>query len=136
MYINDDEDEYTTLRYYNNSGQERPMPQMLMIIDLDGQPRYMCSNCSVKYKDASRLQHHLRECGLGAQCPICGFVCKQRRNLPDHMMTHDKQSPAYRRQRMMRAKRRELRQQQQRMMAASVAANQKRRRDRALLCKE
>lgn len=107
-----------------------PTPEMLMIIDHDGQPRYMCSRCNVKYKDASRLQHHLRECGHGAQCPICGFVCKQRRNLPDHIMTHDKQSPQYRRHRMMRARRRLCRQQmqeQRRMAAAATVASGRRR---------
>lgn len=29
----------------------------------------------------SALRGHLRECGLGAQCPVCPKVVTQRRNL-------------------------------------------------------
>lgn len=54
----------------------------------DGQMRFVCSQCGVKYKVISALRAHARECGKGARCPICGFVCTQRRNLPAHIATH------------------------------------------------
>lgn len=72
-------------------------PQLLMIIDKDGLPRYLCPKCNAKYKDPRKVKYHLRECGIRAECPICKFVCAQRRYLRDHMMTHNKQSAAYRR---------------------------------------
>lgn len=54
----------------------------------DGQQRYICRKCGVKYKFLSQLKTHAKECGKGATCPICGFTCTQRRNLPAHMATH------------------------------------------------
>lgn len=54
----------------------------------DGLQRYICTKCGVKYKYISQLKSHIKECGLGATCPFCGFTCTQRRNLPAHMATH------------------------------------------------
>lgn len=59
-----------------------------VVTGLDGLPRYVCPQCGVRYKLLSALRAHARECGKGAQCPICGFVCTQRRNLPAHIATH------------------------------------------------
>ena len=40
----------------------------------DGQVRYICPQCGVKYKKMSALKGHFRECGTGAQCPLCPKV--------------------------------------------------------------
>lgn len=77
----------------------------IMIMN-DG-PRYVCSRCGVKYKKGwklrgllsislilifsftvSALRSHMRECGLGAQCPFCPKVVTQKRNLAKHMEKH------------------------------------------------
>lgn len=63
-------------------------PAPAMIIDTDGCPRFICTRCGVKYKTMSRLKGHLKECGKGAKCEICGFVVTQRRNLAAHMAKH------------------------------------------------
>lgn len=34
------------------------------------------------------LRSHLRECGTGAQCPLCPKIVTQRRNLRKHMEIH------------------------------------------------
>lgn len=57
-------------------------------IGADGHQRFICTKCGVKYKHLSQLKTHTKECGLGARCPLCGFTCTQRRNLPAHMATH------------------------------------------------
>lgn len=54
----------------------------------DGQPRFVCPRCGVKYKKISGVKGHLKECGKGAQCPLCPKVVTQRRNLPKHMEKH------------------------------------------------
>ena len=59
-----------------------------IVYGTDGLPRYVCNQCGVRYKALSGLRSHARECGKGAKCPICGFVCTQRRNLPAHIATH------------------------------------------------
>lgn len=75
-------------------------------------PRFVCSRCGVKYKKGlkmtdnffyllqvtnflfllkftvSALRSHLRECGRGAQCPLCPKVVTQKRNLAKHMEKH------------------------------------------------
>ncbi|CRK89095.1 CLUMA_CG002560, isoform A, partial [Clunio marinus] len=58
-----------------------------IMIMSDG-PRYVCSRCGVKYKKVSALRSHLRECGRGAQCPLCPKVVTQKRNLAKHMEKH------------------------------------------------
>lgn len=82
------------------------MEPKIMLMN-DG-PRFVCSRCGVKYKkglkkqsvievwvnDAfdfftvSALRSHLRECGRGAQCPLCPKVVTQKRNLAKHMEKH------------------------------------------------
>lgn len=54
----------------------------------DGQPRFVCPRCGVKYKKISGVKGHLKECGKGAQCPLCPKIVTQRRNLPKHMEKH------------------------------------------------
>lgn len=51
----------------------------------DGEYRYFCPRCNAKYKTESPVYHHLRECGVGAQCPYCPKIVTQRRNLAEHM---------------------------------------------------
>lgn len=36
----------------------------------------------------SALRSHLRECGRGAQCPLCPKIVTQKRNLAKHMEKH------------------------------------------------
>lgn len=36
----------------------------------------------------SALRSHVRECGIGAQCPLCPKIVTQKRNLPKHMEKH------------------------------------------------
>lgn len=78
-------------------------PKIMLMSD---GPRYVCSRCGVKYKKGSRcrslgfpivthfsltvsaLRSHLRECGRGAQCPLCPKVVTQKRNLAKHMEKH------------------------------------------------
>lgn len=36
----------------------------------------------------SALRSHVRECGIGAQCPLCPKIVTQRRNLAKHMEKH------------------------------------------------
>lgn len=67
--------------------------------------RYVCNRCGVKYKKSnvyilfnsleiifnflvSALRSHVRECGIGAQCPLCPKVVTQKRNLAKHMEKH------------------------------------------------
>lgn len=57
----------------------------------DGQPRFICPQCGVKYKKISGLRGHLKECGTGAQCPICPKIVTQRRNLRKHMEKHKRE---------------------------------------------
>lgn len=64
-------------------------PQVI-IMD-DGQPRFVCPQCGVKYKKISGLRGHMKECGRGAQCPICPKVVTQRRNLRKHMEKHTRE---------------------------------------------
>ncbi|XP_055529752.1 protein bric-a-brac 1-like [Wyeomyia smithii] len=54
----------------------------------DGLQRFLCPQCGVKYKKLSYLRSHMKECGKGAQCPLCPKIVTQRRNLPKHMETH------------------------------------------------
>lgn len=65
-------------------------PQV-MVMD-DGHPRYICPRCGVKYKKISGLRGHLKECGTGAQCPICPKIVTQRRNLRKHMEKHKREA--------------------------------------------
>lgn len=64
-------------------------PQVIFMND--GQPRFVCSQCGVKYKKISGLRGHLRECGRGAKCPVCPKIVTQRRNLPKHMEKHKRE---------------------------------------------
>lgn len=57
----------------------------------DGQSRFVCPQCGVKYKKISGLRGHMKECGRGAQCPICPKVVTQRRNLRKHMEKHTRE---------------------------------------------
>lgn len=57
----------------------------------DGQIRHVCPQCGVKYKKFSALKGHFRECGRGAQCPLCPKIVTQRRNLAKHMERHQKE---------------------------------------------
>uniref|UniRef100_A0A1Q3EYU7 C2H2-type domain-containing protein n=1 Tax=Culex tarsalis TaxID=7177 RepID=A0A1Q3EYU7_CULTA len=59
----------------------------VMIMD-DGLARYVCPQCGVKYKKLSALRGHMKECGKGAQCPLCPKIVTQRRNLAKHMERH------------------------------------------------
>lgn len=54
----------------------------------DNQLRFICKRCGVKYKKMGALRSHLRECGTGAQCPLCPKIVTQRRNLRKHMEIH------------------------------------------------
>lgn len=63
-------------------------PQVLFMDD--GQPRFVCPQCGVKYKKVSGLRGHMKECGRGAQCPICPKIVTQRRNLRKHMEKHQR----------------------------------------------
>lgn len=63
----------------------------IMLMD-DGQPRFICPRCGVKYKKISGLRGHLKECGTGAQCPICPKIVTQRRNLRKHMEKHKREA--------------------------------------------
>ncbi|GAB0096970.1 Zinc finger C2H2 superfamily [Sergentomyia squamirostris] len=56
----------------------------------DGLPRYVCPQCGVKYKKRSALRAHQKECGRGAQCPLCPKIVTQKRNLPKHIERHAK----------------------------------------------
>ncbi|XP_055379953.1 uncharacterized zinc finger protein CG2678-like [Condylostylus longicornis] len=56
----------------------------------DGTLRYICPRCGVKYKKITAVRGHMRECGLGAQCPFCPKIVTQRRNLPKHIERHQK----------------------------------------------
>jgi hypothetical protein len=79
-------------------------PKIMLMTD---GPRYVCSRCGVKYKKGlistatlsiklitflsltvSALRSHARECGVGAQCPLCPKVVTQKRNLAKHMEKH------------------------------------------------
>uniref|UniRef100_A0A336N3C0 CSON005666 protein n=1 Tax=Culicoides sonorensis TaxID=179676 RepID=A0A336N3C0_CULSO len=51
----------------------------------NGEYRYFCPRCSAKYKHEGPVIYHLRECGVGAQCPYCPKVVTQRRNLAEHV---------------------------------------------------
>ncbi|KAG5670098.1 hypothetical protein PVAND_000381 [Polypedilum vanderplanki] len=51
-------------------------------------PRYICCKCNVRYKKISALRSHQRECGVGAECPVCHRRVTQKRNLPKHMEKH------------------------------------------------
>lgn len=42
----------------------------------------------VFFVPVSALRSHLRECGRGAQCPLCPKVVTQKRNLAKHMEKH------------------------------------------------
>lgn len=59
----------------------------VMIMD-DGLARYVCPQCGVKYKKMSALRGHMKECGKGAQCPVCPKIVTQKRNLAKHMERH------------------------------------------------
>lgn len=59
----------------------------VVIMD-DGLTRFVCPQCGVKYKKVSALRGHMKECGKGAQCPLCPKIVTQRRNLPKHMERH------------------------------------------------
>ena len=59
----------------------------VVIMD-DGLTRYVCPQCGVKYKKLSALRGHMKECGKGAQCPLCPKIVTQRRNLAKHMERH------------------------------------------------
>lgn len=72
-------------------------PASAIIIGTDGCPRFICTRCGVKYKTMSRLKGHLKECGKGAKCEICGFVVTQRRNLAAHMAKHGSNTRSIRR---------------------------------------
>lgn len=74
--------------YVTGLGDFWSMLEPEVVFGNDGHPRFVCPQCGVKYKVISALRAHARECGKGAQCPICGFVCTQRRNLPAHIATH------------------------------------------------
>lgn len=39
----------------------------------------------------SALRSHVRECGIGAQCPLCPKIVTQKRNLPKHMEKHKRE---------------------------------------------
>lgn len=58
----------------------------------DGQPRFVCPQCGVKYKKVSGLRGHMKECGRGAKCPLCPKVVTQRRNLRKHMERHQREA--------------------------------------------
>lgn len=75
-----------------------------IVMGSDGHPRFVCSRCGVKYKVISALKAHVRECGMGAQCPVCGFVCTQRRNLPAHIATHSNMKGSIKRRKPRRKK--------------------------------
>lgn len=62
-----------------------------MLMD-DGHPRFICPRCGVKYKKISGLRGHLKECGTGAQCPMCPKIVTQRRNLRKHMEKHKREA--------------------------------------------
>uniref|UniRef100_A0A336LK39 CSON013634 protein n=1 Tax=Culicoides sonorensis TaxID=179676 RepID=A0A336LK39_CULSO len=63
-------------------------PKILLLSN--GETRYACSQCGVKYKKMSALRSHFKECGRGATCPYCPKVVTQRRNLAKHIRTHTK----------------------------------------------
>lgn len=78
------------------------------VIYMNDGVRYVCNRCGVKYKKSkinfqfylihinffqnnftvSALRSHVRECGIGAKCPLCPKVVTQKRNLPKHMEKH------------------------------------------------
>ena len=64
------------------------MPKIMMMTD---GLRYVCGRCGVKYKKISALRSHLRECGRGAQCPLCPKIVTQKRNLAKHMEKHKRE---------------------------------------------
>lgn len=65
-------------------------PQVIFMDD--GQPRFVCPQCGVKYKKVSGLRGHMKECGRGAKCPLCPKVVTQRRNLRKHMERHQREA--------------------------------------------
>lgn len=56
----------------------------------NGEIRYVCKECGVKYKKMSGLRSHAKECGRGAKCPYCPRIVTQKRNLSKHVRTHTK----------------------------------------------
>lgn len=66
-----------------------------ILILLNGETRYSCARCGVKYKKMSALRSHFKECGRGAKCPFCPKVVTQRRNLSKHLRTHNKNNSAF-----------------------------------------
>lgn len=83
-YILDGSDEYGPFNGNTTVGGFQPQ---ILFMD-DGQPRFVCPQCGVKYKKLSGVKGHLKECGKGAQCPFCPKIVTQRRNLPKHMEKH------------------------------------------------
>ncbi|XP_058123239.1 longitudinals lacking protein, isoforms N/O/W/X/Y-like [Anopheles ziemanni] len=55
----------------------------VMIMD-DGLARYVCPQCGVKYKKMSALRGHMKECGKGAQCPVCPKIVTQKQLWSDY----------------------------------------------------
>lgn len=96
----------TIFDYQDKKMQDQSSLEITSFISNDGLPRYLCPQCNVKYKSIGQVKNHLRDCGIGAQCPICSFVCTQSRNLRVHMATHDKQSVEYKRRQKQRRRRR------------------------------
>ncbi|CAO1421400.1 unnamed protein product [Diamesa serratosioi] len=68
--------------------EDMPVPKIMMMTD---GLRYVCGRCGVKYKKISALRSHLRECGRGAQCPLCPKIVTQKRNLAKHMEKHKRE---------------------------------------------
>lgn len=66
-------------------------PDVLVSLMDDNQFRFICKRCGVKYKKMGALRSHLKECGLGAQCPLCPKIVTQRRNLRKHMEIHKRE---------------------------------------------
>uniref|UniRef100_A0A182HNU2 Uncharacterized protein n=1 Tax=Anopheles arabiensis TaxID=7173 RepID=A0A182HNU2_ANOAR len=79
-------------RHLLNVHKESPdcidMLEPKVVIMDDGLTRYVCPQCGVKYKKLSALRGHMKECGKGAQCPLCPKIVTQRRNLAKHMERH------------------------------------------------
>ncbi|XP_063697882.1 zinc finger protein ZFP2-like [Culicoides brevitarsis] len=61
---------------HDNVTDEQMEPKIIMLTN--GETRYSCSKCGVKYKKMSALRSHFKECGKGAQCPYCPKVVTQR----------------------------------------------------------
>lgn len=59
----------------------------------NGQVRYFCPQCNVRYTKYKYLKTHIKDCGTEFQCNVCGAKFKQRRTYVAHAkQKHDQNS--------------------------------------------